>query len=135
MQLILDEVIKNLKILHDVVIAASVGGPEIKVLAQIDTGCTLCGISPDTARQLNLKPFEIRNATYLGGTCKSKMYKIDMNFNGYIISDVDVAEMPSVDKSKILVGLEIICRGELLIKGKNVKFYLPDREDECATFS
>jgi hypothetical protein len=100
---------------------------EVKVLALFDTGATHSAITTDLVKIL--KPARIGAATVIyGGTeCETQEYYININFNGILIRNTIVSEMPEspLDGIDFIIGMSVIKLGDFRIRKSQARFYLP----------
>jgi hypothetical protein len=94
-------------------------GAHIKHCTAIwDTGATSSMISQGIARKLNLQPDGKTRISGVHGIEDAAVYHVDLRFNnGFTIPDVRVSEASDNGGFDVLVGMDIICRGELRICG------------------
>lgn len=90
------------------------GDNPIPVIAAWDTGSTLCCISPEFAKQLNLQPISKDNLHTAHGIMQSKMYEINVLLNNQVTYTVHAMENPNIhgDNVDLLIGMDIIIEGD-----------------------
>ena len=83
-----------------------------------DTGATSSMISQNIARKLRLHPDGKTRISGVHGVEDAAVYHVTLRFNnGFIIPDVRVSEASDNGGFDVLVGMDIISRGELHICG------------------
>jgi hypothetical protein len=96
-----------------------------------DTGATKSVITSSTAKQLGIIPSGLTKVNHAGGSSESNTYLINILLpNGVGIAGVQVSECPnSVGNFGVLIGMDIINRGDLSISNLNnrtcMSFRLP----------
>ena len=88
-----------------------------------DTGATSSMISQSIARKLNLQPDGKTRISGVHGIEDAAVYHVDLRFNnGFTIPDVRVSEASDNGGFDVLIGMDIISRGELRICGWQQKY-------------
>ncbi|MFM9838938.1 MAG: aspartyl protease family protein [Cyclobacteriaceae bacterium] len=107
-------------------------------LAIWDTGATGSAITALTAKKLNLAPVSIKRVSGLGGTVAKNVYLVDIHLpNNVKIPNLSVTEIDNpqdekgniIDNFGVLIGMDIICRGDFSLtnfEGKTImSFRMP----------
>lgn len=99
------------------------GNNPIPVVAAWDTGSTLCCISPEYAKQLNLQPISEDDLHTAHGIISSKMYEINVLLNDQVTYTVHAMENPNIhgDNVDLLIGMDIISEGDFSLSTYNDK--------------
>lgn len=99
------------------------GDNPIPVVAAWDTGSTLCCISPEFAKQLNLQPISEDDLHTAHGIMNSKMYEINVLLSNQVTYTVYAMENPNIhgDNVDLLIGMDIIKEGDFTISTYNGK--------------
>lgn len=88
----------------------------------IDTGATSSMISENIAKELSLSPCGNITVSGVHGTENASLYKVDIIFGGkYILPDHTVSGAGNDAGFDILIGMDIISRGELFLCRKSGK--------------
>ena len=106
------------------------GSQEVKGKAVWDTGATSSMISAETARKLQLQPIGVAQISGVHGIQNTRVYKVDFVFeNGFVIPGVKVSEASNFGGFDLLVGMDIIGKGQMLIDGTSdrlrARFFYP----------
>ena len=90
----------------------------VKCNAVWDTGATSSMISASTAKLLSLAPTGITQIAGVHGISNAKSYIINVIFgNGFTLHEIKVHEAADCGGFDFLVGMDIICRGIMLLDG------------------
>ncbi len=113
---------------------AAVGRPMEKTSALWDTGATNCVITKGFAAQLGIVPITQAPVRHGGGQTIENVYLIDIALpNGTKYPGVRVTECPNtVGDFGIIIGMDIICTGDLAVTNHNgktvVSFRVPSKK-------
>jgi predicted aspartyl protease len=107
-----------------------VENPDREVFALWDTGATKTCISDRLADQLILPSIGVAQVKNAGGRHPSRVFQIDINIMGKItVIDIRALEFKEADAFDVIIGMDIICAGDLSIsnaEGKTVvSFRIP----------
>ncbi|MBI4165915.1 MAG: aspartyl protease family protein [Acidobacteria bacterium] len=102
----------------------------ISASALWDTGATGSSITPSVARELGLTPIGARMVNHAGGSSLSNTYLVNLHLpNGVGIVGVPVTELGETTLFGVIVGMDIIIRGDFAITNTNgqtwVSFRVP----------
>lgn len=106
---------------------------DIPITAAWDTGSTYSCISPEFAKQLNLKSLSDDKLHTPYGIIQSKLYDVDILLNKQAVYTVRVAENANIHKENVdlLIGMDIISEGDFAIstyEGKtSFSFRIPSK--------
>ncbi len=96
--------------------------PTRKYNAIWDTGATLCVISKRVVDNLDLKPIGVTQVQHCGGTSLQEKYLVNIILPNKVgIPNVLVTEGKLTDDADVLIGMDIICRGDFAITNKGKK--------------
>lgn len=101
-----------------------------------DTGATHCVITRKVINQCGLQPIGMTEVHTAGGSKRSKTYLINIGLpNRVLISEVRVTE-GEIRDSDVLIGMDVINRGDLALTNKDGKTTLSFRipSIECIDF-
>lgn len=94
------------------------GMPERNCKAIFDTGATSSMVSSKIADELRLVPTGTVNVTGVHGTEKTNQYIVNLIFqNGFTIPGISVSEAGPDGGFDLLIGMDIISRGDFFISG------------------
>ena len=104
--------------------------PPVDVLSLWDTGATSTSISKRLVSQLQLPPISKAHISCAGQPYESNVYMVDLHLpNGVTVKNVKVTEFENNNRFDVLVGMDIITRGDFAITnagGKTVcSFRMP----------
>lgn len=90
----------------------------------IDTGATSSMISEDVAKKLELEPCGNITVSGVHGTENARLYKVDLIFGGrFVLPDHTVSGAGNDAGFDILIGMDIIARGDLTLSRKEGKTF------------
>lgn len=90
----------------------------------IDTGATSSMISENVAKELSLLPCGNITVSGVHGTENANLYKVDLVFGeSFILPDHTVSGAGNDAGFDILIGMDIIARGDLTLFRKNGKTF------------
>jgi hypothetical protein len=104
----------------------------VKVVAFIDTGADISGISATLARTLSRSPVHYLHTITAGGSIRTACYQISLSFLDatgtrllFVIPDLLVTEMTTPPtRLDVLVGLDVLLQCVLIVDGPNGSFTL-----------
>lgn len=90
----------------------------------VDTGATSSMISESVAKELDLEPCGNISVSGVHGTENAHLYKVDLIFGGkYILPDHVVSGAGNDAGFDLLIGMDIIAKGNLYLCAKDGKNY------------
>lgn len=108
------------------------GMPERNCKAIFDTGATSSMVSSKTAEELRLVPTGTVNVTGVHGTEKTNQYIVNLIFqNGFIIPGISVSEAGPDGGFDLLIGMDVISRGDFFISGSSGETFFIFRYPAC----
>ena len=108
------------------------GMPERNCKAIFDTGATSSMVSSKTAEELRLVPTGTVNVTGVHGTEKTNQYIVNLIFqNGFTIPGISVSEAGPDGGFDLLIGMDVISRGDFFISGSSGETFFIFRYPAC----
>jgi len=107
------------------------------VLALIDTGASICGISKRTVKSMGLEQYRVGDFTTASGGGKAPTYLFDVIFpNNKTFENIEAVEVSDPSENHIqcdfLIGMNILRQGDIAFTSENGKmcfsFICPPRE-------
>lgn len=102
-----------------------------------DTGATNTAISKKVIKECNLKPIGLRKVHHAGGTSITNTYLINLWLpNKLVVYNIRVAEGILGKQTDVLIGMDIINKGDFAVTNKNGKTVFTYRYPsvECIDF-
>lgn len=104
-----------------------------QAMALWDTGATRSVISPAVASALSLTAVGAMNVSHAGGTSVSPTYMVNLALPNRVgVVGVLVSEFPGMSGFEVIVGMDIICRGDLALTHVDGKTCMSFRMPSCA---
>lgn len=96
--------------------------PARKYNAIWDTGATNCVITRRVINDLCLKPIGMTQVNHCGGTSLQGQYIVNIILRNNVgIPNILVTEGNLTDNADVIIGMDIICRGDFAITNKDKK--------------
>jgi hypothetical protein len=85
-----------------------------------DTGATNTAISSTVVQKLNLTPITFAPVGTGGGQVNAPVYLLNIVLpNNVIMPSIQVTELPGLKNCDVLIGMDIICRGDFAVTHAN----------------
>lgn len=106
----------------DVVVSAPGSDEKWSVTALWDTGANVSVICKAVAKNLGLEAKGVTELRYANGTQKSNVYRIDLSLSKDIVfKDLFVRECNDGGNFEMIIGMDVISRGDLIILNRSGK--------------
>lgn len=106
----------------DVVVSAPGSDEKWSVSALWDTGANVSVICKSVAKNLGLEAKGVTELRYANGTQKSNVYRIDLSLSKDIVfKDLFVRECNDGGNFEMIIGMDVISRGDLIILNRSGK--------------
>ena len=108
-----------------------------EVLALVDTGATICGISKRMIKKMKLEPLREDEICFVKGNTESSIYILDVIFpKGKVFENIEAVEINDPDRLRMphdfIIGMNILRQGDVAITSVNGKiafsFRIPPAE-------
>lgn len=98
-----------------------------------DTGASHCLISNELARNLNLHPIDKIKVQHAGGVSYENVYLAIAHVTKRYYVEVELTDFKSIDNFEIIIGMDVISRGDFAITNEKGITTFSFRLPSCTT--